>query len=84
MSLAARPQMSDGATVLNRMSRSGDHAVRFVNEHEVLVHPLGIDRSLEHEKILRPDQTMLHCGLKMKPVARRDHLDSKRLASSPP
>ena len=68
----------------NRMSRSGDSAVRFVDEHEVLVHPLGIDRSFKHEQILRPDQTMLHSGLKMKPVARSERLYGKRLAGSPP
>ena len=66
------------------MNRSGDSAVRFVDEHEVLVHPLGIDRSLKHEQVLRPDQTMLHSGLKMKPVARSERLDGKRLAGSAP
>src|SRR5271166_71667 len=66
------------------MNRSGDSAVRFVDEHEVLVHPLGIDRSLKHEQVLRSDQTMLHFGLKMKPVTRSERLDCKRLAGSAP
>src|SRR5271166_1943042 len=66
------------------MNRSGDSAVRFVDEHEVLVHPLGIDRSLKHEQVLRPDQTMLHAGLKMEPVTRSERLDCKRLAGSAP
>src|SRR6202048_1524476 len=66
------------------MNRSGDSAVRFVDEHEVLVHPLEIDRSLKHEQVLRSDQTMLHSGLKMKPVTRSERLDGKRLAGSAP
>ena len=35
------------------MKRSGNIGVRFVYEHEVLVHTLGIDRSLENEQVLR-------------------------------
>src|SRR5262249_25169430 len=59
-----------------RRKRSGDAAaVRFVDKHEVLVHPFWIERSLKHEQILRPDQTMLHSGLKMKLVSRSERLD---------
>ena len=64
------------------MNRSGDTAVRFVDEHQILVHPLGVDGSLEYEQILCPDQTMLHSRLKMKSAARSERLDCKRLAGS--
>ena len=60
-----------GVTV-RQIKRSGNVAVRFVDKHEILVHPLGVDRSLEHEQVLRSDQTMLHSGLKMKPVTRSE------------
>src|ERR1700726_1653010 len=66
------------------MKGSGDSAVRFVDEHEVLVHPLGIDRPLEHEQVLCPNHTMLHSRLKMKPVARSKCLDCERLAGRTP
>jgi hypothetical protein len=66
------------------MKGSGDSAVRFVDEYEVLVHPLGIDRSLEHQEVLCPNQTMLHSRLKMKPVARSKCLDCERLAGRTP
>ncbi len=66
------------------MKRSGDVTERFVDEHEVLVHPLGINRSLEHEQILRSDQTMLHSGLEMKPVPRRERRHGKRLTGGAP
>ena len=66
------------------MKRSGGVAVRFVDEHEVLVHPFGINRSLEHEQVFRADQAMLHSRLEMKPVARRERLDGKRLVGGTP
>ena len=59
-------------------------AVRFVDEHEVLIHPFGIGRSLEHEQVFRSDQTMLHSGLEMKPVARHDRLNRERLGGGSP
>src|ERR1700737_5165723 len=66
------------------MKGSGDAGVRFVDEHEVLVHPLGIDRPPEYEQVLCPNQTMLHSRLKMKPVARNKCLDCERLAGRTP
>src|SRR5208282_3281712 len=66
------------------MNGSGGAAVRFVDENEVLVHPLRIDRPLEHQQVLCPNQTMLHSRLKMKPVARSNCLYRKRLAGGAP
>ncbi|MBV9106860.1 MAG: hypothetical protein JO313_12655 [Verrucomicrobia bacterium] len=67
-----------------RMKGSGDAGVRFVDEHEVLVHPFGIERPLEHEQVLCPNQAMLHSRLKMKPVARSKCLDGERLVGGTP
>ena len=68
----------------NKITRSRNVAVWFVDKHEVLVHPLGIHGSLEHEQVLRSDQTMLHSGLKMKPIARSERLDCQRLTGGTP
>src|SRR5205823_1524454 len=49
-------------------------SVGFVDESEILVHPLGIDGALEHKQVLRTDEAMLEAGLEMKLVARLEHL----------
>ena len=81
--MAARPPYPTSYPP-DSMKRSGDVAVRLVDEHEVLIHPLGIGRSLEHEQVLRSDQAMLHSGLEMEPVSRRDRLHCKRLVDGMP
>ena len=59
------------------MSRSGDIGVGYVNEDQILVHPLRIGRSLEHQQVFCPDQAMFHSGRKMKPVARNERLNGQ-------
>jgi hypothetical protein len=68
----------------SKMKQSGDAAVRFVDEYEVLIHSLGIDRSLEHEHVLRSDKTMLHSRLEMKPVSRRERFHREWLVCGTP
>jgi hypothetical protein len=59
-------------------------SVRLVDEYEVLVHALGIDGALEYEQVLRPDDAMLHAGLEMELVARRERFDPERLIGRAP
>ena len=66
------------------MKRSGFIGVGYVNEDQILVHPLGIDRSFEHQQVFCPDQTMFHSRFKMKPVARSERLDSQRFVGGTP
>src|SRR5207237_4050713 len=53
--------------------------VRFVNEDEILIHPLRIDGTLQHQQVFRANDAMLHAGLEVKLGARLEHLDRQRL-----
>ncbi len=72
------------ASRLNRMRRSGNIGVGYVNEDQVLVHPFRIDRPLEHQQVFCPDQTMFHSRFKMKPIARSERLDGQRFMGGIP
>src|SRR6266550_2506830 len=52
--------------------------VRFVNEDEILIHRLRIDRTLKHEQVFRANDAMLHPGLEVKLSAGQEDFDRKR------
>src|SRR6266487_1130490 len=52
--------------------------IRFVNEDEILIHPLRIEGTLKHQQVFCANDAMLHPGLEVKLTTGPEHFDCKR------